>query len=100
MDRIKVSNKATESKIKNAGFIVATKDYILKANLYNRKIILNINIDKEDMTLTRLDIQDIQTGQQYNLYNNNEKDEMSKQIRENYNSVIENLIKKGILEYE
>lgn len=99
---LKVSKNATENKIKKAGFVVGSSCYIFKANLYEKSIILNINIDKEDMELCKLEVYDTQLGQQYIKFYTNEygKDFVCDQVNEKYKSVINELIKKGILEYE
>jgi hypothetical protein len=82
------------------GFVNTSKSYFYKRRLYEKSIVLNISVSKEDMFMN-MEVYDEYLKQPYIPFYNrdmNKTNDVLKVVLDNFDKVAKELIKKGILE--
>ncbi|MBU5331678.1 hypothetical protein KQI61_05670 [Anaerocolumna aminovalerica] len=95
----KLNKNVDHDTLMKNGFLNITKGYMYRRKLYERSIILNITIDKEDMFMN-LEVYDDYLKQPYIPFYNremNKTNEVLKTVLVNFEKAISDLIKKGII---
>lgn len=84
----------------NNGFVNTSKSYFCKRRLYEKSIVVNISVSKEDMFLN-MEVYDEYLKQPYIPFYNqdmNKTNEVLKVVLLNFKKAVDDLIKKGIIE--